>query len=243
MDEFDLRNGLKFFPQLAGFGKDRKLFVHIPKNGGMAIRQAAEQAGNVTIANRKRLVSRNYADALKDSMAAARAHPGYEHARLRDINIWVRRSHTPFAVVRNPWSRVLSRFLFAIQTRNWDFESTCTLEHFERFLEERHEWANMEFSWHRAVRGWHPQIEYLVDEDGKVISDVLRQERLGQDTKQYFGLAGDLERVNVTKGARVDYRSFYSPKAIQIVADWYASDIEYFGFDFDSMATRKTLYA
>jgi sulfotransferase famil protein len=241
MDEFDLRNSIKFFPQLIS-GQKRKLFIHIPKNGGMAIRQAASQSGNVTLANRKRLISKNYATALRVSMAAAHAHPGFEHARLRDINKWVRRTHTPFAVVRNPWSRVLSRFLFAIQTRNWDYQSTCNREHFERFLEERYEWADMEFAWHRAVRGWHQQLEYLTYEDGKVISDILRQEKLNEDTKRYFGLEGELERVNVTKGAKVSYRSFYSPKAIQVVSDWYSSDIDFFGFDFDTPATRGTLY-
>ena len=39
-----------------------------------------------------------------------------------------------------------------------------------------------------------------------------------------------------------DYRDYYTSKTLRIVADWYKADIDAFGFDFDSGATRGTVY-
>jgi hypothetical protein len=35
----------------------------------------------------------------------------------------------------------------------------------------------------------------------------------------------------------------YSPKTIQIVADWYQKDIVTWGFDFDTGAKKNTIYS
>jgi hypothetical protein len=243
MNEFDIRNIIKYLPQIINISPKKNLFIHIPKNGGMSIRHAAALQNRVTIANRHRLKSKEYVTALKNSAAADSALPGYEHARLRDINIWVRYSHIPFAIVRNPWARVFSRFMYAIQTRNWDLESCCNSQKFEEFLEERHIWGGMEFGWHRAVRGWCEQVDYLTQEDGTLIPNVLRQERLSKEVKEYFRLRYEIDRVNITRGPRLNYRDFYCERTIQIVADWYSSDISKFGFDFDTMASKNTLYS
>jgi hypothetical protein len=37
-----------------------------------------------------------------------------------------------------------------------------------------------------------------------------------------------------------DYRTMYTPKTRQMVADAFAKDIEHFGFDFEGPATRNT---
>ena len=37
---------------------------------------------------------------------------------------------------------------------------------------------------------------------------------------------------------RID-KDYYTEKTIQIVADWYQKDIDYWGFDFDSSATKN----
>lgn len=34
-------------------------------------------------------------------------------------------------------------------------------------------------------------------------------------------------------------KDYYTEKTIQIVADWYQKDIDYWGFDFDSSATKN----
>ncbi|GAB4529103.1 MAG: sulfotransferase family 2 domain-containing protein [Roseibium sp.] len=244
MDDYQIRNFLKFAPARLGLVPGKHLFIHIPKNGGMAIREAPQLKHRLVIANRRRLRSRAYAEGLKKHMEAAGRNPGYEHARLRDVDLSVRKATTAFAIVRNPWSRTVSRFKFAQQTRaGSDRKPDVSAAPFEAFLEERHLWAEEPYFWHRAVAGWYPQLDYVVDEQGNIGADILRQENLSTELQQYLGLRSELERRNISTGSRADYRDLYTERTIRIVADWYAADIERFGFDFDTPATRNVHYA
>ncbi len=244
MDEYQLRNFLKFAPARLGLTPRKHLFIHIPKNGGMAIREAPQLQGKLVLANRRRLKSKAYADGLKSHMEQKGTNPGYEHARLRDVDLSVRKATKPFAIVRNPWSRTVSRFKFALQTRKYSgLAPDFSKEEFEKFLEERHQWGAEPYFWHRAVGGWYPQEDYVLDEHNEVAVDVLRQERLGVELKDYLNFESELERRNISKASRADYRDIYSPRTIRIVADWYAADIERFGFDFDTPASKNTYFS
>lgn len=176
-------------------------------------------------------------------MRANGEHHGFEHARLRDISPAVRRTHRAFAVVRNPWARVVSRFAFnqrAVEQENLSQSYAATS--FEEFLEERHIWGKREFYWHRAIRGWYSQLDYVIEEDGTICADILRTEYLDEEVCGYFNVQEQVGRRNVSQTSR-DYREYYDRRTIQIVADWYAADIETFGFDFDTPATRNTYFA
>jgi hypothetical protein len=35
------------------------------------------------------------------------------------------------------------------------------------------------------------------------------------------------------------YKDLYTDKTIQIIADWYKKDIDHWGYDFDSSATKN----
>ena len=45
--------------------------------------------------------------------------------------------------------------------------------------------------------------------------------------------------TNITK-IRKDYKKLYNNKTINIVADWYKKDNNYWGFDFDTGAQKNT---
>lgn len=45
---------------------------------------------------------------------------------------------------------------------------------------------------------------------------------------------------NVTGLNQGIYQDIYTKETIQIVADWYKEDIDFFGFDFDGAATKNT---
>jgi Sulfotransferase family len=242
MDEFVIRNFLKFSPAIVGLKSKKHLFVHIPKNGGMSIRDAPELQGRIVLANRRHLISKNYVRKLRNAQASPNRPVGYEHARLRDISHWVRRGSVPFAIVRNPWSRVVSRFKFAKQTRpdsSRDFSKTA----FEAFLEERFVYGDKEFYWHRAVKGWYPQVDYLQDGSGETPVNILRLENLEEEATQYFKLKGSMDKKNVSRGPTAHYKDYYDDRTIQIVADWYKRDVEKFGFDFETPARKATLFS
>ena len=82
----------------------------------------------------------------------------------------------------------------------------------------------------------------MTDDAGAVRVELLRFEDLEAEAMRYFGLGQSLRRRNVSGHAPVDYRTFYTRHTIQTVADWYAADIDLFGFDFDTPASRNVAF-
>ncbi len=222
-------------------GLAKWLFIHIPKNAGTAVAKHPELKNRLVRAEPSFHVRRAYTRDLLAVMEAAGEHHGFQHARWRDIRPDVHQKLRAVAVIRNPWARTVSRYRFA-QTisKNSDAPLNQAPASFEAFLEERHIYGNLPFYWHRAVRGWYPQTDYVTDEHGTLQADILRHEHLSDEASQYFGLKTPLRRRNVsTEGTANDYASYYTPKTIQIVADWYEKDIAFFGFDFDTPAQAR----
>lgn len=222
----------------------KRIFIHVPKNGGMTIRHSKFLKDKIIIAEPK-THKPGHSDAVRNQMTKTRDHPGFEHARWRDLREDLTSTHPAFAIVRNPWDRVVSRYFFArkvIEVEKKVSASYADVSSFEAFLEERHKWGNEPYMWHRAVRGWYPFLDHVTDEQGQVRCDILRFENYNEDVCKYFGLEEMTRARNVTALNKGTYRDIYTDKTIQIVADWYKSDIEYFGYDFDSGPTKNTLY-
>lgn len=227
----------------------KKLFIHIPKNGGMTIRKSDVLKPLIMPVNSGMFITPQYEKSLLSTMKKSNDHHGIEHARWRDLKDDVTSVNGAFAIIRNPWSRVASRYFFAIQVIQEEKKvppSYCDISSFEAFLDERFKWGDKEFFWHRAVRGWYPAFDHVSDQSGThVMCDILRLEHLNDEIESYFHLKnGSMTRArNVTKiRKKVPYQDLYTPKTIQIVADWYKKDIDHWGFTFDSSARRNTFF-
>lgn len=219
----------------------KKIFIHIPKNAGTTIRLSPILDKMIIPATRDVHKSKEYSDAVLSHMNSINDHHGYEHARWRDLNPGLTRGYDAFAVVRNPWDRVVSRYLFAKKVTEIEKKAPPgkhKIDSFEHFLEERFEWGNMKYMWHRAIRGWYPAYDYVTDRDGNIKCDILRFENLNKDLCSYFKIPEMTRARNVT-GLTKDYKELYTPETIQIVADWYQKDIETWGFDFDTGAKKN----
>lgn len=225
-------------------GRARFLFIHIPKNAGVSIRKAPELAGRVVSAHPYFHVSRDYSRAVAQEMKTRGEHHGFQHARWRDIHPSVSSRLTAVGIVRNPWDRVVSRWKF-LQTALAQGKENPALAPatFEAFLEERHVYGAEPYYWHRVIRGWYPQADYVTDADGAVRVKLLRFERMSEEAPQFFGLSGPLRRRNRSRTGLGSYRDYYDDRTRQIVADWYAKDIALFGFDFDGSATRNVVFS
>ena len=226
--------------------KNKKLFIHIPKNAGMTIRRSDTLRDKIVVARRHRLLSTEYSSELLATMRRTGDHHGFEHARWRDINPRITNIYNSFAVIRNPWARVVSRFLFAklaIKVQKKVPSTYADISSFEAFLEERHKWGGKEYMWHRAIRGWYPAFDHVSDENGNIRCDCIRLEHLDQDLCNYFNISMMTKPRNVTGLNKGSYMDIYSPKTIQIVADWYEKDITTWGFDFDTAAKKNTVYS
>ena len=223
-----------------------KLFIHIPKNAGMTIRRSPMLNNRIMLAGEQNHKSSEYTKAVLNKMNSLGDHHGFEHARWRDVNPSVCNRYQPFAVIRNPWDRVVSRYFFAkkvIEVEKKVDPSYADVSSFEAFLEERHKWGSEEYMWHRAVRGWYNAHDHVSDDTGRVRCDILRFENLNDDLCKHFNLEQMSKARNVTALNTGTYRDVYTPETIQTVADWYKKDIDHWGYDFDSGPTRNTLYA
>lgn len=229
----------------------KKLFIHIPKNGGMTLRDKRSILHSKIVPIKKlHLLNKDYIKGLHNLMKSL--NRGSEslpaaHARWKDLNIEARKKYKSFAIVRNPWDRVVSRYYFGkIRLFRDDFT-------FEEFLETRFEWQDTQrdYTWHLAVQGWFPALDHVTDNDGNVVCDIIRFENYNEDIAKYFdfpeGTQFDIR--NVSNGVKaqdrktiknkVPYQELYTPKTIQIVADWYKDDIDTWGFDFDTGAQKN----
>ena len=185
----------------------QKLFIHIPKNAGMTIRGSEVFQDKILPVQRKWIANfKDFNNAMKQY--GERDVKGVEHARWRDVSSIITDQYQAFAVVRNPWSKVVSRYLFAkeaVQRGNIDpsYADTRSLEH---FLHERNKWFDKKYTWYRAIRGWHPQLDHVTDLDGNVRCDILRVEHLKEDVLKYFNMTEMPRSRNVTS-IKEDYRT------------------------------------
>ena len=206
----------------------KTLFVHIPKNGGMTIRRGIPD--RILTATGPNLVSRSYEVDVRNRMRKDGEHHGLEHARWRDWSAELRIKHKAVAIVRNPWDRCVSRYLFAKFHKQLDGART-----FPEFLEQRFKYGQRDYYWHRAIKGWYQQLDYVTDQYGNLKCDILR---FGTDDYiEYFGLDQALPIRNTTNIDRVPYQEFYTDETLMAVGQWYQNDIDFFGFTFDSGAT------
>lgn len=223
---------------------NKRLFIHIPKNAGMTIRKSSVLKDKIIQVSKNNHISKDYTTELERTMKLSGDGNGYEHARYRDVDVALRKKYPAFAVVRNPWDRVVSRYYFAkkiIEREKKQTSSYADISSFEAFLEERHEWGNKDYYWHRAIRGWFPAKDHVIDDKGIVRCDIIRFEYLNEEIEKYFNIKQMTPAHNITFRSmpKPSYKNIYNEKTIQIVADWYKSDIDLWGFDFDTSATKN----
>lgn len=200
-------------------------FIHIPKCGGNSIRAALGNRKDVSL-------SKPF------------------HYRYVDIADEVGRDLTFFCVVRNPWRRTASRFVFAKQNAaNWSADDPrrqyIADATFEDFLRDQRVFeipGRPGQPWMGPMSSWLNQLEWISDENKSVKCDCLRLEHIGDDIRAYFSDNIVLPKRNITI-ERYDYRDLYSEELRAIVADTFRDDIEYFGFEFEGAATRNIFAA
>jgi hypothetical protein len=141
-----------------------------------------------------------------------------------------------FAIVRNPWARVVSIYNYADKiSSNPLYPKSYNKITFKEFIDRRHRWEITPFFYRELPYDhWANQVLWTF---GSGI-DILRYEHLNDDLSDYIGKKIDLPVLN--KGIYSDdYRSYYDEESYQAIYNWYRKDIEQWGFTFDSGATKN----
>jgi hypothetical protein len=166
------------------------------------------------------------------------------HARAVDIERWGSarlRALPRFAVVRNPWDRLLSAYRFA--RRGSGIGEQVAGMHkpaqyhvpefgtFERFVEE---WLAPRDPG-RLDGVFQPQSNYVHGQAGQLLVDHLGKFEDLEPTFDYIsgriGTVGRIARTN-RSGDEVDYRQFYTSRTAKLVEQIYRMDVDAFGYEF-----------
>lgn len=205
----------------------RCLFIHVPKTGGSSIcqllRDAAGPPPDYDLSGRAEHPLAP--DVRPWDFDMDRRQPLAHHWSAEAVRLAVGDerfgSYFKFAVVRNPWDRLVSYFEYGRQRGS---AAETNASSFDAWAKER-----------KLVPRLLP---YIRGADGRSAMDqIIRFEHFARDTQQAFRHIGvDLDPgaiPHLKKTTRTDYRDYYSPELIEMVYEHARDDIEAFGYTFD----------
>ena len=192
------------------------IFIHIPKCAGTSIENTLSGAAYVKWDERNKIwVQHATANQIK---------------RLYCQNY---EDYFSFTFVRNPWGRAISDYF-------WIKKNLKIEDSFKNYLLLENKFNTPRFSYphlHKTGRGDHvlPQSDFILDSNREqMVNYIGRFENIQQDFDTICDKIGiprqELPHNNKTNHKR--YVEYYDEETRQIVAEKYAKDIEYFGYEF-----------
>lgn len=200
--------------------QSRCIYVHIPKTGGNSINRVF----GVNWANHKDLA---------------------RYARELDPEVF--QSYCKFAIVRNPWDRILSEYNYQKKksrpdaTRLYIFKEDGTRRNFREWLAavfaqpDRYPDSQWGGEVSPGIHRFSPQLDWISLGGGIGVDRVLRLETLQPEfdrLRRELGLP--LARLACrNRKFHWHYSRYYDDTTRQMVAAYYARDIQAFGYTFE----------
>ena len=197
----------------------KTIFVHIPKTGGQSVEMVFLDAHHLTWNSRAKLLLRPTKD--KKSGPARLAHLyASEYVDLGYISAQGFQDFYKFAVVRNPYERLMSEYRYR--------------EAWQRMSIDRFLGVTFDSDWSDAARHLVPQVKYVNDDKGGLLVDrIVRFERMEADLAPVFlHVFGDDRRLphrNSSKSGRGTVADLTKPQ-LRLITENYAVDFAAFGY-------------
>lgn len=193
------------------FHELRCIFVHIPKTGGISL-----------------------SNTIFGNMAGG-------HVPIKSYQLFLEKNqfeeYFKFTIVRNPWDRVVSAYLFLKKgglggpDKKWAEKNLSDVNSFDEFVKKYLPKKKIHNFTH-----FRPQYKYFADWNSKIMVDYIGHfENLGESLSYISNKLGieevQLKKENVNK-ERAHYRSYYTEETSKIVGKVYKKDIELLGYEF-----------
>jgi hypothetical protein len=225
--------------------KNKKMFFHIPKNAGSTVSNMfmrGYQDLNLQLGipeHLKVLYDPATRIGLGDLCCRASEAGHWRYADIRAVlGTWVDECRL-YAIVRNPWDKVVSAYHYGMNTNGWLLLGLSKDATFDQWLNRIHAfWRERPIE--LLVYGQHT---YVVDNNGNVPPNMklLRFENLRADVNAMHEEWGtpDTYRLpekggpHVNKAIRKPYAEYYTDATRNLVGQLFATDVRMFGYSYD----------
>lgn len=200
----------------------RCIFVHIPKTGGTSVEDIIWPGRRTTDE-----LWMGFVDRYHNKYQTG----GLQHLFATQIRAAVGAEvfsrYYKFSIVRNPWDRAVSQFVF-MDTREdlRDFIGMKKGDGIKKYAEL--------ISKKRHVQ-WEPQVNFLRDANGETLVDYIGRYETFSDSvlDALRTLAIKANSIpHRKKGLRGPYQGYYDAESRDMIAAMYGADIEAFGYRF-----------
>lgn len=201
----------------------RLVFVHIPKTGGSSIEQVLGIRG---------LGNAGTNDPVPEMAFGKLDGVHLQHLTLveltgRGLLDGPAANYFRFAIVRNPWDRMVSEFEYQRRRGVLTEQGISNFEEFATAIADGHYDDHVHF---------RPQMDFLVNESGSISVDRIgRFERLARDFRKICE-AAQVDAPGLPLLKRTSHRhfaSYYNEHTQEIVAVRFAADIDRLGYRFN----------
>ncbi len=206
---------------------DKKcIFIHIPKCGGTSIEDVIWP---MNLGRSEQDLWMGFITKFENKYQTG----GLQHLLgwqiRKEVGSDIFNSYYKFTFVRNPWDRTVSQFAYMQQRPDlMEFLGMNLDTEFKSYLEL--------ICLKKHVQ-WTPQVQFFLDQDGSVLVDRIgRLEDFNQDSSEIFadlGLNSNILPSHANRSKRKSFSFYYSDQeSIEMVADIYALDIDFLGYQF-----------
>lgn len=142
-----------------------------------------------------------------------------------------------FGFVRNPWERMVSLYRYLLERRpRREIDQVDSFAHFLKLAADREPWVVGLHSMRTQVDFFRPEVDCQPEADFLGHFEHLPEDFI--EVRQHLKLPDELvlAHVNRSSNSDCDYREYYTPALVDIVAERFADDIGVFGYSFDARA-------
>lgn len=135
-----------------------------------------------------------------------------------------------FTVIRNPWDKVVSHYHFRVQT-NQTRLGDISLD-FNEWV--KRSYGGQDTFYYDNPKMFMPQMNWITDGDDQILVDeIIHFENFSAEFHELAKRLGkEVNLPHMKSSKRDSYQSYYDEDTIDLIGNWFARDIQRFGYRF-----------